>query len=341
MGRRIDVLANGNTGTNVDSVDIEGQKGNKAEKNMAMLFARASEGEETTTNATRSVMGSVLDRSLAVPRRGAVKLPRRGDGTSGVWSTRDGADREMGSGLTERVRVGRGTSGSSSARQKGVRFLLDCSDSDDGIRPLEGVKSSNPVLMSRNVCNLNRSELKKMPGREGTEGGVGQNERGASLSYWNCAVCNKRNSEDRVECVVCGRRPRPCTLKMTDGETAGTRPMCVDAACGNRERRAGTNEVDSDGQEVNTVITASSCSTHVAGAGRCGEPGARVTTTGSRRNPMQSMGRRRNGVRDAREGEGYDFSGFAKMRQTTDPIVKARLGLTGEIKSLLSAIRGR
>lgn len=341
VSRRIDVLTDENAGTKGNSVELEQLKRNKAEKNMAVLFARASQGKKTI-NATRNVVDSVLDKSLAAPRRGAIKFPRRGDDTGAVCSTRDSTDRGMGSGPTTPVRVGCGTSGGSSAQRKGVRFLLGCSESDDEIRPLEGVKSNTAALMVGNVRRIKNSELKTTPAREGTADGAGQNERGLPLPYWNCAVCNKRNGEDRVECVVCRRCPRPCSLKMTDGEAAGSRPLGVDAVCGNIEWGAGDEEVDGDGQEINAVNTTSSCSTHaVVGAGRCREPTERVTTTGSRRNPTERVGRWRNGVRDAREGEGYDFSGFARMRQATDPIVKARLGLTGEIKSLLLAIRGK
>lgn len=132
--------------------------------------------------------------------------------------------------------------------------------------------------------------------------------------FWMCAVCNKKNIDSVKACTTCGRHQehsRHTSVRPT--ETVGT---------GVASRGRGfTRRLEQEREEAYRPPGG------VKNAGSSTPVGI-SSKTETERNAMRSnLG-------------AYDSSCFAKMRQTTEPAVKARLNLTGEIKSLLSAIRG-
>lgn len=130
---------------------------------------------------------------------------------------------------------------------------------------------------------------------------------------WVCTVCDKRNGEGADTCTTCGRcRGMP---RATRGALS-SRGTIISGV---------TNEKIKELEEQEDAS---------ARSGRSGASArqAQVFSRGPERDVAKDTIRSNRGV--------YDFACFAKMRQTTQPAAKARLGLTHEIKSLLTAIRG-
>lgn len=130
---------------------------------------------------------------------------------------------------------------------------------------------------------------------------------------WVCTVCDKRNGEGANTCTTCGR----CRgVPRATGGALSSRGTIISGVT--KEKIKELEE-----QEDASVRRGRSG----ASAGQ-----AQVLSRGPERDVAKDTIRSNRGV--------YDFACFAKMRQTTQPAAKARLGLTHEIKSLLTAIRG-
>ena len=203
------------------------------------------------------------------------------------------------------VRTGKGgVSSSTSAvrpRARAVHFLLGVDDGESRPRSAGVVVNGSPA----------RSNLAKLEA-------VNQ----ASVeSLWTCVVCGKTNEKGGVSCTICGKRQQRhgCVAKVLLGASAeaqdpaaiGREPTIVKPR---REHRQESVHLESRGDSVRSD---SKTGTYLGGGSGIG------------------------GVRDsARSFCGPDdASSFAKMRKEAEPAVRARLSLTGEIKSLLWAIR--
>lgn len=148
---------------------------------------------------------------------------------------------------------------------------------------------------------------------------------------WTCIACRQTNDEmDGAEgCASCGRRRqrrRQTRPHENDGTQLAMVPSC-NVGTGARSMQAplgGPEERDEEtmGSFRNSIEPPS-------------DVGANSPELGSK---TRSDRLEQRMARSDRRGP-YDMSSFAKMRQATQPVVKARLGLTREIQSLLSAIR--
>lgn len=129
---------------------------------------------------------------------------------------------------------------------------------------------------------------------------------------WTCAGCGKRNGEGSVLCSVCGRR----------GDTSHT-----------------------DNSHSNNLMSKSQTRFRPVDSGRVPQALRTVRERSvSRGRTASPRGLERVEAKDSFRGAhaaGYGLSSYAKMKQTTEKAVTARLSLTAEIKSLLSLVRGR
>lgn len=189
-------------------------------------------------------------------------------------------------------------------RARTVRFLLEGHTN-------EGEKSHPPVsreLQSPPVATSQGSH----PAQDRLYGGV-------ESMTWVCGLCEKRNDHGGVDCVVCGRRHR---LRGSFGGARQAKRKESDLVGEFAER----SHAESDTREVEL-------------------PPSRTDEEGSLPR-LRSVSSVREGSKEKdsnhpSEGGGYELASFTKMQKATEPTVKARLGLAGEIKALLSAIRRR
>lgn len=128
--------------------------------------------------------------------------------------------------------------------------------------------------------------------------------------YWVCGVCGKRNEAGREACIICGRREDDnCKISKMDNSSVAS------------SRKNDAEMIRQDRQDADLR----GC---IRGSGwKRGVSGGTLEQATSKDATRCSHG-------------GYCFSRFSKMRQATEPAVKERLNLTGEINSLLSTIRG-
>ena len=142
--------------------------------------------------------------------------------------------------------------------------------------------------------------------------------------FWTCVVCGKTNEEGEASCKICGKRQRgPCVAQAHLAVRAQEQDPGV--------VRGGAKTVKLQQQRPENIQE----SVRLVS----GDDNVRsVTQTGIL---LRGESGRTDSVRDTTRkfGGPYDASSFAKMRRETEPAVRARLGLTGEIKSLLSVIR--
>lgn len=197
--------------------------------------------------------------------------------------------------------AGRSSTLSSLARARTVRFLLEGHTN-------EGDKSRSPVsgrLQSPPVAMSQGS----YPAQDGLHGGV-------ESMTWVCGLCEKRNDHGGVDCVVCGRRHRPRGSYVGATQQAKRKdPGLVGIFSQRSHAESDTREVEGPASRTDKGSLP-----HLRSVGEVSK---------DRDNNCPS------------EGGRYELASFTKMQKATEPTVKARLGLAGEIKALLSAIRRR
>lgn len=189
-------------------------------------------------------------------------------------------------------------------RGRAVRFLLGADDNES--------PPSSAGMAIRSPAQVETAQVKA-------------DTRGNVERLWICVVCGKPNVEGgRSSCKICGRRQRGrCIAKAGLGvREEGQYPVVIKGKPNSvklqqsrpENRPEGVRLAVSGGHNVRSDRQTGACLGGASGIG---------------------------GVRDTgrKFGRPYDASLFAKMRRETEPALRARLGLTGEIKSLLSAIR--
>lgn len=189
-------------------------------------------------------------------------------------------------------------------RAKAVRFLLQA-DGGESQSPSAGV-SIGPS------ARVGIEELEAA-------------DHGTIERFWSCAVCGKTNGEGRASCTICGKRQHGrCVAQAQLGEKAEKR----DPGVVREEPKTVNLQRQRPGNRQGSVRP-------VRSSGDTSRSGRQTGTL------LGGVSERLGSMRDTTRkiSEPYDASSFAKMRRETEPAVRARLGLTGEIKSLLSAIR--
>jgi len=136
--------------------------------------------------------------------------------------------------------------------------------------------------------------------------------------FWTCVVCCQRNdiAGARESCTTCGRRRR--WRSSARGNTRVISSLTQFKAPSDRPQ-----EKEGAGSNKNASHSFT---------------GYRATSDGSRKPVNDACSAIKRVTEQSTRGP-YDLSSFAKMQEVTQPVVKARLGLTREIQSLLSAIR--
>lgn len=194
------------------------------------------------------------------------------------------------------------------SRKRGVRFLLHGSDQHEGAAKSPAEVISLPTVVAPGEEEAVPEEIVEETARE---------------SSWVCEACEKRNDYGRTQCAICGRRYlQQNTRSAVAGASGGNAAL---GSAGKRARDA-RGRVDTEGW--------------TAKGGGGGQRGGREWG-GPPESAADAPQRRNGGNRERSHETQYDFSSFARMKQSTEPMVRARLGLKGEIKSLLSAIRKR
>lgn len=125
---------------------------------------------------------------------------------------------------------------------------------------------------------------------------------------WTCAGCGKKNGEGSVLCSVCGRRE---------------------------------NITHNDNSHSNNLMSKGHTRFRPVDNSRAPQVLRTVCERSVSRGRPASPRRLERIEMKGDDAAGYDLSSFARMKQTTEKAVTARLSLTEEIKSLLSLVRGR
>lgn len=278
---------------------------------------------KTTTKDLKQANTTARDPAPATPGKGRVEVlfppvsaQRGGEGGNHSCTTS-----ACSAGTRPRARV--------------VRFLLDDEREKDE-RP-EGVGGKDPELLSaREPVGGGSRTQKQLAERsrsfEATVGGKVEetdDEIPEKYQVWTCPVCLQTNHEiDGAQgCPNCGRRrerrrpDKSCRAELsmatTGNEASGStrHPQARSYQQGDKGRGGGGGHRNA----LRSPIEYNAARVDSLGHGE--SDNHRQITTG-------------------REHRGsYDISSFARMKQATQPVVKARLGLTREIQSLLSAIR--
>ena len=143
--------------------------------------------------------------------------------------------------------------------------------------------------------------------------------------FWTCTVCRETNGEGRASCTVCGKRQHGRCVAQAH----------LDVIAEKRDPGVVKGQPKSVNLRQQRPENRQESVRFVRSSGITSRPGRQTGVTSG------GVSGRIGSVRDTTRkiGEPYDASSFAKMRRETEPAVRARLGLTGEIKSLLSAIR--
>lgn len=214
-------------------------------------------------------------------------------------------------------------------RSRGVRFLLDETSNDknkrlstnDGGKKLRADTTMTAIQKGRSrVVNL-EGESDAQPDK---------------VQSWTCTMCGKRNEEKQgmcKKCAICGSERCSPNAYGAHFNARGDKTHLpdADARCvGQRETVGDRCKATELGQQIHDETTINNGTGVVERAKSRAQAGALLP-----RSERQLRGK------DAikREMGSSDFVSFSKMRQRTEGAVKARLGLTGEIKSLLTAIR--
>lgn len=324
VARRIDLLIT-ETGQDGD----EETHGSRRKVNKPRSLTSNNEGSpENDGHRARSTIKDGI-RSIGGLPVGILKYAARPDDVVGVQLT-TGRGRRMPSQGMKPSRVRSVAPGSRSSLKKGVRFLLEGSGTDGsalfeeatgnstGVAPVVKLHNNEPSVPHEVAIDEGRYLLK------------------TSLP-WTCPVCDKRNDAVRVECIVCRRRRQLRNSTVDPAEI--TTKAHLDASTMAHRRPSDGRQKERDGQRDNPAYDPLTVSTTIVRASGH-QLAAGGVAASNRHNAREGEGRRKDDAKDG-HGEGYDFSGFARMQRTTEPVVRARINLTGEIKSLLSAIRGR
>lgn len=135
---------------------------------------------------------------------------------------------------------------------------------------------------------------------------------------WTCVVCGKNNEEGGASCAICGKRQHGrCVAQAHLGGRAEEKDPGVFRGA---PKTLHLQQQRPDNRQESVHLVPSGRQTGLRLGGALGRTGSVKETSW-------------------KSGGNYDASSFAKMRRETEPAVRARLGLTGEIKSLLSVIR--
>lgn len=249
-------------------------------------------------------------------------------------------------GIQSKTKLGRASNlrEEGAMRKKGVRFLLLGAGDNENTPAAE-------ACASKTSSRAGKTETQQAEQTKRTsELAVYPNNRQFGAVPWTCVVCDKRNAAIRDSCIVCGPRSLHSSHAIDDRVLANrsarrvveSRVSECRGAEGRRDICAGVEQKDCVEQGSRSLDTAEA---FASGQQLVPNGGQHMTTTSKAAGPgsRRESGGRGNRVAADRVamGGGYDFSAFARMRRTTEPVVKARLGLTSEIKSLLSTIRGR
>ena len=148
---------------------------------------------------------------------------------------------------------------------------------------------------------------------------------------WTCVVCRTQNDEvgGAEGCPTCGRRrrrrpPPRCRGGPSLGNVPADHPTTgISRKLGVTTDRLHERERGGKMQGAKDPCTDDDAKSNV----------------GSRWKKAADIAATRNTAAQSERRGPYDVSSFAKMREATQPIVNARLGLTREIQSLLSSIR--
>lgn len=324
----------------------EGGSANFPQDDVGNRIIAGGRGNSSSNSSNSSGSGNTgsasdckpVEEGLETMRRALTKLDERSSTREAV-RTRGRAVMEM-SPVTVRGDEQRGGDSDTSfrpaeggPRARAVRFLLE-----DSKKEKDGHDGDNPQLVSiREAVDGGASQTTQTKQVErGRSKATARQEREAeteedcqAAGFWTCVVCRKQNDEvgGLEGCSTCGRRRRQQQQqrqRSQDNEN-GERLPTVQADSRIVES---TRQLKEKGGErhQNVTKTFRVCST-------TSSAGSSVRTDTDARTAA-----RETAVGSEHRGP-YDVSSFAKMREATQPIVKARLGLTREIHSLLSAIR--
>lgn len=278
---------------------------------------------KTTTKNLKQENTTARDAAPATPRKGRVGVlfqpvsaQRGGEGGNHACTTSP-------------------CSAGTGPRARAVRFLLDDEGEKDERR--QGVRGKDPELLSARELVAGRSRTQKLLAErsrsfEATVGGKVEetdDELSDKSQIWTCSVCLQTNHEiDGAQgCPNCGRRRerrRPdkifraeLSMATTDNVAAGsTRHLQA------RSYQQGDKERGGGGRYRNALRSPIEYN-----AGRMVS------------HEQDELDKNRQITAGREHCGSYDISSFERMKQATQPVVKARLGLTREIQSLLSAIR--
>ena len=136
---------------------------------------------------------------------------------------------------------------------------------------------------------------------------------------WTCVWCDKGNTEGVVVCSTCGRHRDTSYVDSPQvNKVLKKRLTCASQADTGRKQGRYGGATRTRGDSCGTLAPRK----HTTSPKYCKRVEAKITSL-------------------KKDNSAYDLSSFAKMRQTNDQAVEARLNLTGEIQSLLSVIRGK
>ncbi len=208
-------------------------------------------------------------------------------------------------------------SSESKPQARAVRFLLDLRKAEEG---RERADNDQLCPRERAVDGLSQTAQRQAETRGSRavspRDGETESEELRDGGFWTCVVCCQRNDNVRAakSCTTCGRqRQRPRSSTRTNNRVVSSSARI---------------EVPSDRllQEKEGARNNHS------------SIGYRASSDGSRQTVKDTCSAIKKATEQSARGP-YDLSSFAKMQGVTQPVVKARLGLTREIQSLLSAIR--
>lgn len=353
IARRVDSLASGVEEFSADATDGGAEIG-KERAESELDHTRVAEGgelgtiESGTTNSTRwerirgRVKPSLIQDEIgtnAVPRRNItgnagskpveglqtkVRTPTKPDDRSLVH--RRHAVLELPPVQVQAAGARQGSTdrsprpSESKPRARAVRFLLDLREEEEGRKSADnGELQLRP--RERAVDGLSQTAQRQAETR-GSKTVSPQNVKAGSeelkdRDFWTCVVCCQRNDNVGAakSCNTCGRRRQRRSSAQANNLVVSSSTRIEVPSDRLHEKGAGSN------QNVNHSYT-----------------GYRVSSDGSRQTEYAACSAIKKITEQSARGP-YDSASFAKMQEVTQPVVKARLGLSREIQSLLSAIR--
>lgn len=303
------------------------------------LTRRVKRPEEANNTSLQDELGSQITGSISEPVQGLHEMKRASAKLGCRSSTLETACRASETGRVAagfpRVPTGgdgkrRGSSHRSShpaegePRERAVRFLLG--------EKTEETKS-NGVAIGEAVHGVSQTTQKQ--GKRDRSNATVRHEVEAETKTmedggcWTCVVCQTPNDElgGGEGCTTCGRRRRR-QQRCSVGARLATIP--TDNLVTGNSRRLGITTDRLYEQERRGI------NQHVESP--FADHGTRTNKGASCEKNADTSAIRTTAAQSEHPGP-YDISSFAKMRQATQPIVKARLGLTREIQSLISSIR--